>query len=131
MAPPGPAHEGSDGEDLLGFLRLDPVAEGEMQHVPVVPFEPGDPQVRSSPSNTLHYRSRQVKQGWARGDKVVLVLLVRFWCLIAAKPKQMPALFTTLALVSLCGLRLDRYVLVVPSIAQGATPARRWAGRRC
>jgi len=51
---------------------------------------------------------------------VVLVFLVPFWGLIGVKPKRTPAVFATFAVISLVGLWVDRYVLVVPSIVQAA-----------
>lgn len=39
----GAPDEWSKGEHLLGFLRLDAVAEGEMQHLPIIPLEIPNP----------------------------------------------------------------------------------------
>lgn len=52
---------------------------------------------------------------------IVLVFLVPFWGLIGIAPKKTPSIFATFAAISLLGLWVDRYVLVVPSVVQ-ATP---------
>ncbi|HEY2805901.1 MAG TPA: hypothetical protein VGI92_08585 [Gemmatimonadales bacterium] len=49
---------------------------------------------------------------------VTLCFLVPFWGLIGIKPKRTPVIFGTFAVLSLMGLWLDRYVLVVPSLVQ-------------
>jgi hypothetical protein len=49
---------------------------------------------------------------------IVMCFLVPFWGLIGAAPKKTPAIFGTFAVVSLCGLWVDRFVLVVPSVMQ-------------
>jgi Ni/Fe-hydrogenase subunit HybB-like protein len=54
---------------------------------------------------------------------VVLVFVVPFWGLMGVVPKKTPAILGTFAVVSLVGLWLDRWVFVVPSIAQAATRA--------
>jgi len=51
---------------------------------------------------------------------VVLCFLVPFIGLLGIKPKKTPAILGTIATVSLVGLWVDRYVLVVPSIVQTA-----------
>jgi hypothetical protein len=53
----------------------------------------------------------------------LLVFVVPFIGLLGAKPKQRPAWFSAMALVSLTGIWLERYVEVVPSLNNGAGPA--------
>jgi Ni/Fe-hydrogenase subunit HybB-like protein len=54
---------------------------------------------------------------------VILVFVIPFWGLMGVVPKKTPAILGTFAVISLVGLWLDRWVFVVPSIAQGATRA--------
>ena len=49
---------------------------------------------------------------------VTMCFLLPFAGLMGIKPKKTPAILTTFALISLTGLWLDRYVLVVPSVIQ-------------
>ena len=49
---------------------------------------------------------------------VVMCFLLPFWGLIGVKPKKTPAILGTFAVISLLGLWVDRFVLVVPSIIQ-------------
>jgi hypothetical protein len=49
---------------------------------------------------------------------VVMCFLLPFVGLMGIKPKKTPAILTTFALISLTGLWIDRYVLVVPSVIQ-------------
>jgi len=49
---------------------------------------------------------------------IVMCFLVPFWGLIGAMPKKTPAIFGTFAAISLAGLWVDRFVLVVPSVMQ-------------
>jgi hypothetical protein len=51
---------------------------------------------------------------------VVMVFLIPFWGLLGVKPKKNPRILGTFATISLLGLWVDRYVLTVPSIVQGA-----------
>ena len=51
---------------------------------------------------------------------VVMCFLLPFIGLMGIKPKRTPAIFKTFAIISLTGLWLDRYVLVVPSVVQSA-----------
>ena len=52
---------------------------------------------------------------------VCLVFVIPFWGLMGVVPKRTPAILGTFAVISLVGLWLDRWVFVVPSLAQGAT----------
>ena len=52
---------------------------------------------------------------------VCLVFVIPFWGLMGVVPKKTPAILGTFAVISLVGLWLDRWVFVVPSVAQGAT----------
>jgi len=61
---------------------------------------------------------------------VVMCFLLPFVGLMGIKPKKTPAILTTFALISLTGLWIDRYVLVVPSVIQSPAGCR-WAGRSC
>ena len=54
---------------------------------------------------------------------VVLVFVITFWGLMGVVPKRTPAILGTFAVVSLVGLWLDRWMFVVPSIAQSAARA--------
>ncbi len=54
---------------------------------------------------------------------VCLVFVIPFWGLMGVVPKKTPAILGTFAVISLVGLWLDRWVFVVPSLAQGATRA--------
>src|SRR5579859_261264 len=49
---------------------------------------------------------------------VVMCFLLPFVGLMGIKPKQTPAILATFALISLAGLWIDRFVLVVPSVVQ-------------
>jgi hypothetical protein len=49
---------------------------------------------------------------------VVMCFLVPFVGLLGIKPKQTPSILATFAIISLTGLWIDRYVLVVPSVVQ-------------
>jgi hypothetical protein len=49
---------------------------------------------------------------------VVMCFLLPFVGLMGIKPKKTPAILTTFALISLAGLWIDRFVLVVPSVIQ-------------
>jgi hypothetical protein len=49
---------------------------------------------------------------------VVMCFLLPFAGLMGIKPKKTPAILATFALISLMGLWIDRYVLVVPSVVQ-------------
>lgn len=49
---------------------------------------------------------------------VVMCFLLPFVGLMGIKPKKTPAILTTFALISLAGLWIDRFVLVVPSVVQ-------------
>jgi hypothetical protein len=49
---------------------------------------------------------------------VVMCFILPFWGLIGIKPKKTPAILGTIAVISLAGLWIDRFVLVVPSITQ-------------
>lgn len=51
---------------------------------------------------------------------VVLVFVIPFWGLLGVAPKKTPALLGLFATVSLLGVWLERYVLVVPSVVQSA-----------
>jgi len=51
---------------------------------------------------------------------VCLVFVIPFWGLMGVVPKKTPAILGTFAVISLTGLWLDRWVFVVPSIAQGS-----------
>jgi len=53
----------------------------------------------------------------------LLVFLLPFVALLGAKPKQHPPTVLAVALVSLVGIWLERYLEVVPSINGGAGPA--------
>ena len=49
---------------------------------------------------------------------VVMCFILPFWGLISVAAKKTPAVFGTIAIISLSGLWIDRFVLVVPSITQ-------------
>jgi hypothetical protein len=49
---------------------------------------------------------------------VVMCFLVPFVGLLGIKPKKTPSILATFAIISLTGLWIDRYVLVVPSVVQ-------------
>ena len=49
---------------------------------------------------------------------VVMCFLLPFVGLMGIRPKKTPAILTTFALISLAGLWIDRFVLVVPSVVQ-------------
>jgi hypothetical protein len=53
----------------------------------------------------------------------LLVFLIPFIGLLGARPKRYPPTLLGFALVSLCGIWLERYLEVVPSINGGAGPA--------
>jgi hypothetical protein len=53
----------------------------------------------------------------------VLVFLVPFIGLLGVKPKKHPPTFMTIALLSLTGIWLERYLEIVPSINGGVGPA--------
>ncbi len=74
------------------------------------------------PEETSFLFLRMVRPEW-RGISaamVILCFLVPFWGLIGIKAKKTPSLFATFAIISLVGLWVDRFVLVVPSIVQTA-----------
>lgn len=54
---------------------------------------------------------------------VFMCFIIPFWGLISIKGKKTPAFLATFATVSLLGLWVDRYVMVVPSIVQSAPDA--------
>jgi hypothetical protein len=53
----------------------------------------------------------------------LLVFLVPFITLLGARPKKNGAIRVTVALVSLTGIWLERYLAIVPSVNHGAGPA--------
>ena len=53
----------------------------------------------------------------------LLVFVVPFIGLLGAKPKRTPVWFVAMALVSLSGIWIERYLEIVPSINGGAGPA--------
>jgi hypothetical protein len=57
------------------------------------------------------------------GAVFVLVFVLPFIGLLGAKPKKTPVWFFTMALVSMAGVWLERYLEVVPSVNGGAGPA--------
>ena len=74
------------------------------------------------PEETSFIFLRMTRPEW-RGISaamVVLVFLVPFWGLIGVAPKRTPALLGSFAAISLAGVWVDRYVLVVPSLVQEA-----------
>lgn len=74
------------------------------------------------PEETSFLFLRMARPEW-RGISAAMVLLVffiPFWGLIGVQPKKTPALLGTFAVISLCGVWVDRYVLTVPSLVQQA-----------
>lgn len=53
----------------------------------------------------------------------LMVFLIPFIALLGEKPKRMPAWLLAIALVSLAGVWIERYLEIVPSINGGAGPA--------
>lgn len=53
----------------------------------------------------------------------LMVFLIPFVALLGAKPKQTPGWLLAIALVSLAGVWIERYLEIVPSINGGAGPA--------
>ncbi|HEY7686077.1 MAG TPA: hypothetical protein VH833_08235 [Gemmatimonadales bacterium] len=53
----------------------------------------------------------------------LMVFLIPFIGLLGEKPKKAPAWFLAMALVSLSGIWIERYLEIVPSINDGAGPA--------
>jgi hypothetical protein len=49
---------------------------------------------------------------------VLMCFLIPFWGLISVAAKKTPIVLGTIAVISLAGLWVDRFVLVVPSIIQ-------------
>ncbi len=74
------------------------------------------------PEETSFIFLRMVRPEWRGISAAMLVLcfLVPFWGLISIKAKKTPALLALFAVISLVGLWVDRFVLVVPSIVQEA-----------
>lgn len=74
------------------------------------------------PEETSFLFLRMTRPEW-RTISIVMILMVffiPFWGLIGVKPKQTPALLGSFATISLLGVWVDRYVLVVPSLVQEA-----------
>jgi Ni/Fe-hydrogenase subunit HybB-like protein len=46
----------------------------------------------------------------------ILIWVIPFWVLLGAKPKKTPAILGTVAVGSLVGFYLERYILVTPSL---------------
>ena len=74
------------------------------------------------PEETSFLFLRMVRPEWRNASIAMLVLtfFLPFWGLIGVRPKKTPAILATFAIISLCGVWTDRYVLVVPSIVQQA-----------
>jgi hypothetical protein len=74
------------------------------------------------PEETSFLYLRMLRPEWYGISVVMLVLvfLLPFWGLIGIKPKRTPAILATFAVISLAGMWVDRYVLVVPSVMQSA-----------
>jgi hypothetical protein len=53
----------------------------------------------------------------------LMVFVIPFLGLLGAKPKKFPPTLIGFAIVSLCGLLLERYLEIVPSVTVGAGPA--------
>ncbi len=72
------------------------------------------------PEETQFLFLRMTSPVWRNISTVMVTLcfLVPFWGLIGIQPKKNPSTLGTFAVLSLIGLWLDRYVLVVPSIIQ-------------
>ena len=72
------------------------------------------------PEETQFLFLRMVRPEWRALSIVMITLcfLIPFWGLISIAGKKTPAVLGTIAVLSLTGLWLDRYVLVVPSITQ-------------
>ncbi len=51
----------------------------------------------------------------------MLIWVVPFWVLLGAKPKKTPAILGTVALGSLVGFWIERYILVTPSLVAPST----------
>ena len=64
----GPAEPRRNGEDFLGLLRLDAMAQGEMKHIPRVPLEFRDAHVREALGNTLDHQRRPSKSAVQMGS---------------------------------------------------------------
>ena len=72
------------------------------------------------PEETSFLFLRMMAPEW-RGISIAMLLmvfLVPFWGLISVAGKKTPSALATFAVISLLGLWVDRYVLVVPSIVQ-------------
>jgi hypothetical protein len=74
------------------------------------------------PEETSFLYLRMSEPEWQGISAAMLVLtfLLPFWGLIGIRPKRTPAILGTFAAISLLGVWVDRYVLVVPSIVQEA-----------
>jgi len=74
------------------------------------------------PEETSFMFLRMVRPEW-RGISTAMIFMcfiIPFWGLISIRGKKTPALLATFATVSLTGLWIDRFVIVVPSIVQRA-----------
>ena len=60
---------------------------------------------------------------WVVQFSAFLIFVVPFIGLLGVRPKKYPPALVTLALVSLTGIWLERYLEIVPSINGGAGPA--------
>jgi hypothetical protein len=72
------------------------------------------------PHETKFIFLRMTRPEW-RGISIAMIVmcfLIPFVGLIGIKPKKTPATLATFAVISLCGLWVDRFVLVVPSVMQ-------------
>lgn len=72
------------------------------------------------PEETQFLFLRMVRPEW-KGISLAMVLMcfaIPFWGLISVVGKKTPAILGTIAVISLTGLWIDRFVLTVPSIVQ-------------